>query len=117
MARACSMLKQDLNATNIDYFKHISSTINIEFPATHTKSSLRLMSILHDGCSGAPLIIKQENLFTIFGIHTSGGFFPRFPEQSEIIKSEEVYYINNFVDLTLYSQWISETIHYMTCHQ
>ena len=116
MERAFSMVEEDPSTINKDALKAITREISIEFPATYAKTSLRFMSILHEGCSGSPLIIKQDGLFTIFGIHTNGGFCPRFFEktrQSDIPK-KEIYYINNFVDLTLYNQWIIDTIRYMT---
>ncbi len=108
MAEICS-----LNPINRQRLIPITKEAEIEFPATYCKASLRLMSVLHQGCSGAPLIIKIYGNFVILGIHTNGGIssknFGNFSED-KACESVWVTYVNNFLNLTEYSNWIAENV-------
>lgn len=108
MAEICA--QHIINRQNL---ASITNETAIEFPATCDKASLRLMSVLHEGCSGAPLIIKIDGKFIILGIHTNGGIsYKNFCNFSgdKTCESGGVVYVNNFLNITMYSKWIAENI-------
>ncbi len=101
------------NPINKQRLVSITKETEIEFPATDKMASLRLMSVLHEGCSGAPLIIKIDGKFVILGIHTNGGIIAKnFGNFSgdKTCESGNVIYVNNFLNLTPYSEWIDEAV-------
>ena len=70
---------EDSEDISIKKLKAIKNTIKeaalFQFPIpTETNKSIRLMSVLSDGTSGSPLIIKQGKGFKILGILYKGVF-------------------------------------------
>ncbi|MEI7494431.1 MAG: hypothetical protein WCJ92_07555 [Alphaproteobacteria bacterium] len=97
--------------------KQISRTAIFEFPIpSEEDKSVRLMSILADGASGSPLIVKQGGTFKLLGMLSKGGFMPE-----ALAGAREIAVINKanlvsikydavFLDLTTQSEWIERSI-------
>ncbi len=97
--------------------KQISRTAIFEFPIpSEEDKSVRLMSILADGTSGSPLIVKQGGTFKLLGMLSKGGFMPEalagVGEIAVISKANlvNIKYEAVFLDLTTQSEWIERSI-------
>lgn len=84
------------------------------FPSLANGIEFNLMSAMHFGASGSPLVVKQNGQFKIKGILTKGAKMPRsWLEKSDTIaltSDGKLVHVNHFLDITPLAGWINKQI-------
>lgn len=97
--------------------KTIAKEASFSFAGIGEVKPHRLMSILTQGASWAPLVVKQRGEFKIMGILTRGAAMPKFMHEAKgqdliaiFEKTKEILWLNSFLDLTNHADWIAANI-------